>query len=67
MIIREKPSLLSSEITDKAIFVNRRKLIKAAAGISIASLLPTAASAVTKKYAQVPTGHNSTYRLPGCR
>ncbi len=57
MLIKEKPSTLSSEITDKAIFQNRRKIIKAAAGLSIASLLPSTASAEqAKKYAAVPGG-----------
>ncbi len=57
MLIKEKPSILSSEITDKAIFQNRRKIIKAAAGLSIASLLPSIASAEqAKKYAAVPSG-----------
>ena len=57
MLIKEKSSILSSEITDKAIFQNRRKIIKAAAGLSIASLLPSTASAEqAKKYAAVPSG-----------
>jgi sulfoxide reductase catalytic subunit YedY len=57
MLIKEKPSTLSSEITDKAIFQNRRKIIKAAAGLSIASLLSSTASAEqAKKYAAVPSG-----------
>jgi len=57
MLIKGKSSILSSEITDRAIFQNRRKIIKAAAGLSIASLLPSTANAEqTKKYAQVPSG-----------
>jgi hypothetical protein len=56
MLIKEKSSILSSKITDEAVFLNRRKLIKAAAGISIASLLPASVSAQVKKYAQVPVG-----------
>ena len=57
MLIKGKSSILSSEITDKAIFQNRRKIIKAAAGLSIASLLPSTASAEqAKKYAAVPSG-----------
>ncbi|MDF1583742.1 MAG: protein-methionine-sulfoxide reductase catalytic subunit MsrP [Methyloprofundus sp.] len=55
--MKEQSSILSSEITDKAIFQNRRKIIKAAAGLSIASLLPIRANAEqAKKYAQVPSG-----------
>ncbi len=56
MLIKEKSPILSSEITDKTIFINRRKIIKAAAGISITSMLPAPASALVKKYAQVPVG-----------
>ncbi len=48
MLIKEKTPILSSEITDKAIFINRRKIIKAAAGISIASLLPGSVNAQEK-------------------
>lgn len=61
MLIKEKSSILSSEITDKAIFLNRRKIIKAAAGLSITSLLPSTTNAEqTKKYAQVPSGPYSS-------
>ncbi|HIG65308.1 MAG TPA: protein-methionine-sulfoxide reductase catalytic subunit MsrP [Methyloprofundus sp.] len=56
MLIKERTSILSSEITSEAIFLNRRKLIKAAAGISVAALLPASARAQVKKYAQVPVG-----------
>ena len=56
MLIKEKMSILSSEITDKSIFENRRKIIKAAAGISMASLLPATTHAQAKKYTQVPVG-----------
>ncbi|GFO74612.1 methionine sulfoxide reductase catalytic subunit [Bathymodiolus platifrons methanotrophic gill symbiont] len=56
MLIKEKTPILSSEITDKAIFINRRKIIKAAAGISIASLLPGSVNAQEKKYAHIPAG-----------
>lgn len=64
MISGEKTSLSSSDITDKSVFINRRKLIKAAAGISIASLLPVQLSAATKKYAQVPIGPYSSTIQP---
>ncbi|MCK5355898.1 MAG: mononuclear molybdenum enzyme YedY, partial [Methyloprofundus sp.] len=56
MLIKEKSPILSSEITDKAIFTQRRKIIKAAAGITIASFIPDIASAANKKYAQIPIG-----------
>jgi len=59
MLIKKKPSILSSEITDKAIFQNRRKIIKAAAGLSITSLLPSTANAEqAKKYANGPYSAN---------
>ncbi|SCN47178.1 Putative sulfite oxidase subunit YedY [methanotrophic endosymbiont of Bathymodiolus azoricus (Menez Gwen)] len=61
MLIKEKSPILSSEITDKAIFLNRRKIIKAAVGLSITSLLPSTTTAEqAKKYAQVPSGPYST-------
>ena len=60
MLIKDKSPILSSEITDKATFINRRKIIKAAAGISIASMLPASSIALTKKYAQVPIGAYSS-------
>jgi sulfoxide reductase catalytic subunit YedY len=61
MPIKRKSSILSSEITDKAIFQNRRKIIKAAAGLSIAPLLPSTANAdQAKKYAQAPNGSYSS-------
>ncbi len=56
MLIKEKPAILSSEITDKSIFLNRRKIIKAAAGMTLTSLLPDIAQAGTKQYTQIPTG-----------
>jgi sulfoxide reductase catalytic subunit YedY len=67
MLIKEKSSILSSEITDEAVFLNRRKLIKAAVGISIASLLPASVSAQVKKYAQVPVGPYSGVQGLVCR
>ena len=56
MLIKDKSPILSSEITDKAIFTQRRKIIKAAAGITVASFIPDIASAANKKYAQIPIG-----------
>ncbi|NYT46666.1 MAG: hypothetical protein H0A75_02365 [Candidatus Methanofishera endochildressiae] len=61
MLIKEKSSILSSEITDEAVFLNRRKLIKAAAGISIASLLPASVSARVKKM-RVPVPHSGVFQ-----
>lgn len=56
MLIKDKSPILSSEITAKTIFTQRRKIIKAAAGISVAAFMPDTAKAIAKKYAQVPTG-----------
>ena len=56
MLIKDKTPILSSEITDKVIFTQRRKIIKAAAGVAVASFMPDIASAANKKYAQVPIG-----------
>ncbi len=56
MLIKDKSPILNSEITDKAIFTRRRKIIKAVAGITAASFIPDTASATTKKYSQVPVG-----------
>ena len=55
MLFKDKPSILTSEITDKAIFEKRRKIIKAAAGITIASYIP-GSFARDKKYTAVPVG-----------
>lgn len=51
-----KTDILSSEITDRSVFDNRRKIIKAAAGTAVASLIPNIANAQAKKYTQVPVG-----------
>lgn len=56
MLIKDKSPILSSEITAKTIFTQRRSIIKAAAGITAAALMPNSARAINKKYAQVPTG-----------
>ena len=56
MLFKGKADILSSEITDKAIFDNRRKIIKAAAGTAVASLIPIKAHAQVKKYDKVPVG-----------
>lgn len=56
MLIKGKTNILSSEITDKATFENRRRLIKAAAGTALASFVPVTTFAKNKQYAQVPVG-----------
>lgn len=55
MIIKSKADILSSEITDKSDFANRRKIIKAAGILTAASLLPKNALAAPKRYAAVPS------------
>ena len=56
MFIKGKSPILNSEITDKVVFTQRRKIIKAAAGMTVASFLPGTANAQIKKYSQVPVG-----------
>lgn len=56
MIIKKKSLVLNSEITEQGVFKQRRKLIKAVAGIAIAAHLPAQVSAKAKKYATVPLG-----------
>lgn len=54
MIIKTINNIKSSEITDKKIFENRRKLIKAVAVSSAGLLMPKTSQA--KAYTEVPTG-----------
>ena len=49
MLIKDKSPVLSSEITDKVIFTQRRKIIKLAAGMAVASFIPDTVSATIKK------------------
>ena len=58
MIIKDKSLIKSSEITDKAIFLSRRKLIKAAAGLSLVPFVPSVIADVNaqKKYQSIPVG-----------
>jgi sulfoxide reductase catalytic subunit YedY len=56
MMLIKKHDILNSEITDKNIFQNRRKIIKVAAGSVIASLIPAAVDAKEKKYSKIPVG-----------
>ncbi len=61
MIIKGKTDILSSEITDRSVFDNRRLIIKAAATTAIASMMPVSADAQVKKYEKAPVG---PYSLP---
>ncbi len=62
MLIKTKNNIPSSEITDQSVFLTRRKIIKAAAGMSLVaaggSLLPGVALAKTqaKLYSAIPIG-----------
>jgi sulfoxide reductase catalytic subunit YedY len=56
VLIKTKSTIPASEITDQAIFTQRRQIIKAAAGIAAASFLPSIARAQAKKYDNVPIG-----------
>ncbi len=58
MLIKTTSSIASSEITDKAFFIKRRQLIKAAMGMSAASLLAGSKDslATDKHYQDIPTG-----------
>lgn len=55
MLIK-KSEIGSNEITDHTIFKARRQIIKAAVGLSAASLLPQELSAQTKAYQTIPVG-----------
>ncbi|MFA5983128.1 MAG: protein-methionine-sulfoxide reductase catalytic subunit MsrP [Methylococcaceae bacterium] len=56
MLIKTKREILSSEITDRAVYQARRQFIKAAVASSAAFALPPMAIAKTGKYADVPNG-----------
>ncbi len=56
MLIKTKSNILSSEITDRAVFESRREFIKSAAVFSAGALLPSSGHAETGKYADVPVG-----------
>lgn len=59
MRLTTKKEIPSSEITNKSVFDNRRKIIKAMAGSAIASFIPIRAHAKAKKYAAIPIGSHS--------
>jgi len=56
MLIKTKPSILNSEITDRALFESRREFIKAATALSAGLVLPGLARAESGKYVTVPVG-----------
>lgn len=57
MLIRSKPIPSEAEITDAAVFHNRRKLIKSMMALGLGHALPTLADSV-------PTGHAESSLLP---
>ena len=63
MLIKTKANILSSEITDRAVFESRREFIKAATVLSAGLMLPSLGQAATGKYADVPVGPYSA-KLP---
>lgn len=57
MLIKKQASIASSEITPYSIFKTRRQIIKAALGLSVASIVPSLANANVKKvYQNIPIG-----------
>jgi sulfoxide reductase catalytic subunit YedY len=67
MLIRTKSDILSSEITDRAVFESRREFIKAATALSAGLILPGAAKAQGGKYAEMPIGPYSAQLQPTSR
>lgn len=63
MLIKTKANILSSEITDRAIFESRRAFIKAATALSAGVIAPNLGHAETGKYANAPVGPYSA-KLP---
>ncbi len=63
MLIKQKSSILSSEITDKQTFLNRRQIIKAALSIPLATV-PSMVQAKNKHYSDVPVGPYSASLKP---
>lgn len=63
MLIKTQASILSSEITDRAVFESRREFIKAATVFSAGALLPSLGHAKTGNYADAPVGPYSA-KLP---
>ncbi|KAF3981731.1 MAG: protein-methionine-sulfoxide reductase catalytic subunit MsrP [Methylococcales symbiont of Hymedesmia sp. n. MRB-2018] len=56
MLFKMKKDILTGEITDKLVFQNRRKIIKAVTATAMASFIPASMSAQIKKYAEIPLG-----------
>ncbi len=63
MLIKTKPDILGSEVTDHAVFESRREFIKSTAALSTGLMLPGLGYADTQKYKDVPLGPYSA-KLP---
>jgi sulfoxide reductase catalytic subunit YedY len=63
MLIKTKPGILSSEITDRATFESRREFIKSASLLSAGLMLPDVGHAEAGKYKEVPNDPNPS-KLP---
>jgi sulfoxide reductase catalytic subunit YedY len=57
MLIKKPSTLKSSEITEKTVFENRRKLIKLAAASTVSSLIST--PSIAQPYSGIPQGKQS--------
>lgn len=56
MLIKTQSGILSSEITDRAVFESRREFIKAATALSAGMVLPGLARGESGQYAAMPVG-----------
>ena len=56
MLIKTKSTIPANEITDQAIFNDRRTIIKAGLGVIASSFIPLTVQAQAKKYSKVPIG-----------
>lgn len=56
MLIKTQSGILSSEITDRAVFESRREFIKAATALSAGMVLPGLARGESGQYVTVPVG-----------
>ena len=56
MLIKTESNILSSEITDRAVFESRREFVKAATLLSAGVMLPNQSHAEKRKYSGVPIG-----------
>lgn len=67
MLIKTQSGILSSEITDRAVFESRREFIKAATALSAGMVLPGLARGESGQYAAMPVGPYSAQLQPTAR